>query len=139
MGAALFGIQQLNQALAVYETSVAQSYTRLRSLSGHVLLRGTTTHRPGTRHRGARHGPGAVEAAGRSRSWLIAGVVGALLFSRSVVPHRADRPWPKAICQAAAARSALQAAHAQPDRDAGRVNSARPAVVLPGRVRPGET
>ena len=35
MGAALFGIQQLNQALAVYETSVAQSYAQgLRSLSG---------------------------------------------------------------------------------------------------------
>ena len=30
MGAALFGIQQLNQALAVYETSVAQSYTQER-------------------------------------------------------------------------------------------------------------
>ena len=30
MGAALFGIQQLNQALAVYETSVAQSYAQER-------------------------------------------------------------------------------------------------------------
>ena len=30
MGAALFGIQQLNQALAVYETYVAQSYTQER-------------------------------------------------------------------------------------------------------------
>ena len=30
MGAALFGIQQLNQALAVYETTVAQSYTQER-------------------------------------------------------------------------------------------------------------
>lgn len=30
MGAALFGIQQLNQALAVYETTVARSYTQER-------------------------------------------------------------------------------------------------------------
>ena len=33
MGAALFGIQQLNQALAVYETTVAQSYTQERIAS----------------------------------------------------------------------------------------------------------
>ena len=33
MGAVLFGIQQLNQALAVYETTVAQSYTQERIAS----------------------------------------------------------------------------------------------------------
>ncbi len=106
MGAALFGIQQLNQALAVYETSVAQSYAQgLRSLSG-------SRPRPtGRGQGGARHGPGAVvakasadtagQAAQRASqattlSLIVmlavcaASVVGALLFSRSVVRTNAN-------------------------------------------------
>ena len=143
MDAALFGTQQLNQALAVYETSVAQSYAQERKAATmlqdfkvqvqewkNVLLRGKDSaqrerywvafqkqerivvqdasqllaelppgpragqgaslqpgarahggrlpqglrslsgSRPrptGRRQGGARHGPGAVEAAGRSR------------------------------------------------------------------------
>lgn len=114
MGAVLFGIQQLNQALAVYETSVAQSYAQgLRSLSG---------SRPQTT--GWRQGGGmdrepsklldeaaeliarasadtASQAAQRASqattvSLIVmlavcaASVVGALLFSRSVVRTNAD-------------------------------------------------
>ena len=99
MGAALFGIQQLNQALAVYETSVAQSYAQgLRSLSG-------SRPRPtGWRQGGARHGPGAVEAAGRSR--------------------RADR---QGQCRhrRPGGPARQPGHHAQPDRDAGRVRCQR--------------
>lgn len=99
LGAALFGIQQLNQALAVYETSVAQSYAQgLRSLSG-------SRPRPtGWRQGGARHGPGAVEAAGRSR--------------------RADR---QGQCRhrRPGGPARQPGHHAQPDRDAGRVRCQR--------------
>ena len=114
MGAVLFGIQQLNQALAVYETSVAQSYAQgLRSLSG---SRPQTT---GWRQRGgmdrepsklldeaaeliARASADTASQAAQRASQATtvslivmlavcaASVVGALLFSRSVVRTNAD-------------------------------------------------
>ena len=114
MDAALFGTQQLNQALAVYEISIAQSYAQgLRSLSGSKPR--TTGWRQG---RGMDREPSklldeaaeliaratadtASQAAQRASqattvSLIVmlavcaASVVGALLFSRSVVRTNAN-------------------------------------------------